>query len=77
MVRRIVRYPKKLSDFPAPDTLEGRGGSGMSRRDFREVGSVGSLLVRRYKLTPESRVLRLLTRPEPEENRLSLSLSCF
>jgi hypothetical protein len=24
------------------------GGSGMSRRDFREIGSVGSLLVRRY-----------------------------
>jgi predicted glycosyl hydrolase (DUF1957 family) len=48
MVRRIMRYPKKSFDFPASDTLECRGGSGMSRRDFREIGSVGSLLVRRY-----------------------------
>jgi hypothetical protein len=47
MVRRIVRYPKKPSNFPAPDTLECRGGSGMSRGDFQEIGLVGSLLVRR------------------------------
>jgi hypothetical protein len=48
MVRQIVRYPKKPSDFPAPGTLECRGRSGMSRRDGWDVGSVGSLLVRGY-----------------------------
>jgi hypothetical protein len=48
IVCRIMHYPKKPSDFLAPGNLECRGGSGMSRRDFREIGYVGSLLVRRY-----------------------------
>jgi hypothetical protein len=38
IVCRIVHYPKKLSDFPAPGTLECRDGSGKRRRVFLEIG---------------------------------------
>jgi hypothetical protein len=33
-IRRIMRYPKKPSDFPTHGVLEYRGGLGMSRRCF-------------------------------------------
>jgi hypothetical protein len=47
-VGQIVRYPKKPSDFPTHGALKCRGGLGMSRRDFQEISSVGSLLFRRH-----------------------------
>jgi hypothetical protein len=44
-VHQIVHYPKKPSDFPTHGALKCRR-LGISRRDFREISSVNSLLFR-------------------------------